>query len=185
MCWERDLNSLVRRLLQNYWYWTYVTWEGSAVVTTGMWRHLTNTHLSVAWSKQFPLKRQCTVPLSDSPVSLLRIPCFLFVYFIDESNWCQKLKQRMILQEKSVKVKFTLEQAAKAQKGSRGIAVLFNLGARWGWVVSATPRPLYPQESPGTHCTCIAGWVGPVWTGAENLAPPAFDPRTIQLVASR
>ena len=21
-----------------------------------------------------------------------------------------------------------------------------NLGARWGWVVDATPRPLYPQE---------------------------------------
>jgi hypothetical protein len=123
--------------------------------------------------------------LSDSPASLLRIPCFLFVYCIDESDWCQKLKQRIILQEKSIKVKFMLEQAAKTQRGSRGIAVLFNLVARWGWVVSATPRPLYPQESPGTHCTCIAGWVGPVWTGAENLAPPVFDPRTIQLVASR
>ena len=28
-----------------------------------------------------------------------------------------------------------------------------------GWVVNATPRPLYPQETPGTHC--IGGWVGP------------------------
>ena len=27
-----------------------------------------------------------------------------------------------------------------------------------GWVVSATPRPLYPWERPGTHCT--GGWVG-------------------------
>jgi hypothetical protein len=26
-------------------------------------------------------------------------------------------------------------------------------------VVNATPRPLYPQERPGTHC--IGGWVGP------------------------
>jgi hypothetical protein len=26
---------------------------------------------------------------------------------------------------------------------------------------------------------------GPVWTGAENLAPPGFDLRTIQPVASR
>ena len=25
----------------------------------------------------------------------------------------------------------------------------------------------------------------PVWTGAENLAPPGFDPRTVQPVASR
>ena len=28
-----------------------------------------------------------------------------------------------------------------------------------GWVVNATPRPLYPRERPGTHCT--GGWVGP------------------------
>ena len=34
-----------------------------------------------------------------------------------------------------------------------------NLGARWGWVVSATPWPLYPWERPGTHCK--GGWVGP------------------------
>jgi hypothetical protein len=31
--------------------------------------------------------------------------------------------------------------------------------ARRGWVVSTTPRPLYPQERLGTHCT--GGWVGP------------------------
>ena len=34
----------------------------------------------------------------------------------------------------------------KAQKGSAG-----KLGARWGWVVNATPRPLYSQEQSGTH----------------------------------
>ena len=38
-----------------------------------------------------------------------------------------------------------------------------------GWVVNATPRPLYPREWSCTHC--IGGWVGPVSTGAENLAP--------------
>jgi hypothetical protein len=40
-----------------------------------------------------------------------------------------------------------------------------------GWVVNATPLPLYPRERPGTHFQ--DGWVGPqpVWTGAENLAP--------------
>jgi hypothetical protein len=26
-------------------------------------------------------------------------------------------------------------------------------------VVSTSPRPLYPRETPGTHCT--GGWVGP------------------------
>jgi hypothetical protein len=34
-----------------------------------------------------------------------------------------------------------------------------NLGARRGWVVSTTPRPLYPRERPDTHCT--KGCVGP------------------------
>ena len=69
-----------------------------------------------------------------------------------------------------VKVKLTLEQATKAQKGSRGIYSFFNLGARWGWVVNETPRPLYPRKRPGTHC--IGSWApGHVWTGAENLVP--------------
>ena len=30
---------------------------------------------------------------------------------------------------------------------------------REGYVVNATPRPLYPREWPGTHC--LGGWVGP------------------------
>jgi hypothetical protein len=48
---------------------------------------------------------------------------------------------------------------------------LRELGARRGCVISITPRPLYPRERPGTHCT--RGWVGPgpVWTCAKNLAP--------------
>ena len=33
------------------------------------------------------------------------------------------------------------------------------LALRWGWLVSTTPRPLYPRERPGTCCT--GGWVGP------------------------
>jgi hypothetical protein len=48
----------------------------------------------------------------------------------------------------------------RAQRGSRGIALLIlDLSARKGWVVSTTPRLLYPRERPGTHCT--GGWVGP------------------------
>jgi len=66
-----------------------------------------------------------------------------------------------------VKVMFTLEQATHASLYS-----FFNLGARCGWVVNATPRPLYPQERPGTHCTG-AGWASrPVWRVVENIAPP-------------
>jgi hypothetical protein len=70
-----------------------------------------------------------------------------------------------------VKVNFTLEQAMKAQKGSRCIALLFfNLGARW-WVVNATPRSLYPRERDPVPIVEGAGWApGPVRTVAENLA---------------
>jgi hypothetical protein len=44
--------------------------------------------------------------------------------------------------------------------GGRGIALhSFELGVRRGWVVSTTPRPLYPQKKPATRCR--GGWVGP------------------------
>jgi hypothetical protein len=37
---------------------------------------------------------------------------------------------------------------------------LFDLGTRWRWVVSFTPRPLYPRErTPVTHW--IGGWASP------------------------
>jgi hypothetical protein len=58
-----------------------------------------------------------------------------------------------------VKVKVTLEQATKAQRGNRAIALLFILGARWRWVVNVTPRPLYPRKAASTHC--VGGWVDP------------------------
>jgi hypothetical protein len=61
---------------------------------------------------------------------------------------------------KSKKVKITLLQASWPWRGYRGIALpILNLDTRRGWVVSTTPRPLYPWERPGTHCT--GGWVGP------------------------
>ena len=51
----------------------------------------------------------------------------------------------------------------KAQRGSGDIFLLFNLGAKWGWVVNAM------------H----------VWTGAEDLALTEFDPRSVQPVVTR
>jgi hypothetical protein len=42
----------------------------------------------------------------------------------------------------------------------RGLALLIlNLGARRGWVISTTRRPLYHRERPGTRCR--GGRVGP------------------------
>ena len=70
-----------------------------------------------------------------------------------------------------------------AHKGSRGTALLFlDHGTRRGRGISVTPRPLF---TPGKDLVPIvqeAGWApGPVWTGAENLAPPGFDPRFLLL----
>ena len=55
-----------------------------------------------------------------------------------------------------------------------------------GWGVSVTPRQhLTPGKDP-VPIVQEAGWAsGPVWTGAENLAPPGFNPRTVQPVGSR
>jgi len=55
-----------------------------------------------------------------------------------------------------------------------------------GWGVSVTPRQhLTPRKDP-VPIVQEAGWAsGPVWTGAENLAPQGFDPRTFQYVGSR
>jgi hypothetical protein len=71
----------------------------------------------------------------------------------------------------SNKVKVALEQAMKTQKGRSGIALLFNIVlSRGGWL-----PPRHGRFSPGRrHGTIVyeAGWApGPLWTGAENLAP--------------
>ena len=42
-------------------------------------------------------------------------------------------------------VKFTLEQASKAQRGGVELYSFFNLCATRGWVVNASPRPIYPR----------------------------------------
>jgi hypothetical protein len=40
------------------------------------------------------------------------------------------------------------------------------------WVVNATARPLYPRGTDPVPIVQVVGWApGPVWTGAEDLAP--------------
>jgi len=48
------------------------------------------------------------------------------------------------------------------------------------------PLPPPPRERDPVPIVWEAGWTpGPGWTGAENLAPTVFHPRTVQPVASR
>ena len=50
----------------------------------------------------------------------------------------------------------------------------------------STPRPgrFTPGKDPVPIVQEAGRASGPVWTGAENLAPPGFDPWTVQPVAS-
>ena len=69
---------------------------------------------------------------------------------------------------------------------SGGIAQLFlSLGTRRGCGQDHVPAAFTPGKDP-VPIVQEAGWAPePVWIGAENLAPPRFDPRTFQPVASR
>jgi hypothetical protein len=60
-------------------------------------------------------------------------------------------------------------------------------GTKSGCGISVTPRPLFTPGKDPVPIVQEAEWaLGPVWTGAENLAPPpGFDPRTVQPTASR
>ena len=77
------------------------------------------------------------------------------------------------------KVKCTPVQALRlctgrtAHTGSKGIALLFLYhDTRKGWGVIATPRPLFTPGKGSVPIVQEAGWApGPIWTGAENLAP--------------
>ena len=95
-----------------------------------------------------------------------------------------------------MKVKCTLVQALRlctgrtVHRGSRGIALLFlDHGTRRGEGSASRPgRSLPPSPAPGRDTVPIvqeAGWApGPVWTGAENLAPTGIRSPDIQPVAS-
>jgi len=100
--------------------------------------------------------------LDHVPVSLSYVP-----------EWLSTVKG------KKVKVKVTLVQALRlctgrtAHMGSRGIALLFHdHGTTRGWGVSVTPWLLFTPGKDPVPIVQEAGWApGPVWTGAEILAP--------------
>ena len=48
------------------------------------------------------------------------------------------------------------------------------------------PQPLFTPGKDPVPIVQEAGWApGLVWTGAEDLTPPGFDPQTVQPVVSR
>jgi hypothetical protein len=109
--------------------------------------------------------------------------------FGTETNGITRWRRKMHIEELYdwVQVKVTLEQPMKAQRESRGIAVfLFEPWRYMGWVVNATPHPLYSRGRNTIHIAQETGWdPGQVWMDVEILSPLEVDPRTVQIVASR
>jgi len=108
---------------------------------------------------------------------------------VEKDGWSALRPRRLPSERRPVnKVKFTLEQAVKAQRQSRGISLLFfRLGARWGVGGQRhSPASLLPGKRHGTHCT--GGWLGPragLDGCGKSLRRRGFDPGTVQPVASR
>jgi len=58
--------------------------------------------------------------------------------------------------------------------------VFFYPGARWEWVVSATPRPLYPRKDTWYPvCRRLRGPQDPSGRVRKVSLTPGFDPRTV------
>jgi hypothetical protein len=82
----------------------------------------------------------------------------------------QYLKRTFFIE---VKVKFAVEQATKAQRGGGGIA-------RWGGWSPPCPGCFTLGKYP-VPIVWEAGWApGPVWKGAEYLAPTRIRSRIFQ-----
>jgi hypothetical protein len=82
----------------------------------------------------------------------------------------------------SLKVTFSLEQATKVQRGSRGIALLSALDVMGG--ERQAPAGLPPGKTRYPLHGRLGGsqsWSGRVW---RISPPPIFDPRTVQPAAS-
>ena len=73
--------------------------------------------------------------------------------------------------------KFVPLLAAVTCKGSRGMGLIpLNLGTRWRWLVSFSPRPLCPPQRTSVRFEWEAGWVpDPAWKfwREEKYFPPA------------
>jgi hypothetical protein len=79
-----------------------------------------------------------------------------------------------------VKIKWSRYMPGVVQRVGRGIALLFHdRGTRREWVVSSTPRPLYPRETRYPFYRRLGGPHGRSGR-AENLVPTGIRSRTVQ-----
>jgi len=160
------------------------------------WKELLNTSLNAGFSRSRKTKttpiwrpRQSVRPSSILSLSLSLLHCtgdqiisLIFMKF--ESGFFTERHPATVNTAKSAQWQsyFTVKgkvhhcTGRTAHRGSTGIALLFlDHGTRRGWV-SVTPRPLFIPEKDPVPIVQEDGWApGPVWTGAENLAPTGIE----------
>jgi hypothetical protein len=87
---------------------------------------------------------------------------------------------------KVIKVKFSLEQATKTQRGVGLWLYAFFNGGRWGGWSTPPPGRFTPgKETRYPLCGRLGGPQGLSERVRKISPPPGFDPWTFQLVASR
>ena len=136
---------------------------------SSVWNEISCTKLQLPPE---PLTRGLPPP---DPRSLCPLSSTEFVEPLPEKNSC-------------VRVKFTQDEVTNAQIRSRGYSPTVSL--TWALHGCALSTSLSGRFTPGKESLYPLHWrlngpPGPVWAGAENLAPPGFDSRTVQSVASR
>ena len=65
-------------------------------------------------------------------------------------------------------------------------SLIIYLGPGRGWVVTSTPRPVYPRQRNLVPLVQEFGWAKePVWKDPGSLSPLEFKPWTVQPEVSR
>jgi hypothetical protein len=118
----------------------------------GIYNYIPETnHVSTVYSVEaaFELCATCNV---ISPAKYVLYFYIIIIIIIIIMSWGYKVVLTTLCY---LKGKGTCNRPEDLERG-RGIALLFpGLGARRGWVVSTTPRPLCTRERPGTHCVIL------------------------------
>ena len=99
---------------------------------------------------------------------------------------CEKIKSPIYSKPQNPYKKFTLEQFMKAKRGIRSISTIFflKLGARWRWVVNATPGRFTPgKETRYPLYRRLGGSQDRSERVQKMSGVPEFDSRNVQPVA--
>jgi hypothetical protein len=139
----------------------YSTWVREGLNTVILLQHFTKT------SDHYKLVPKISI-------SFIKKHTYTFLH-----SWCLSVY---------IKVTFTLKQDMKAQRGSRGVAVLFlQPWCYMGWVVNTTPWPLYPPTPRRIPWYLLyRRWGGPQgrfgWVQKTSF-PMEFKPLAVKLIA--